>query len=216
MSAIQVIKNGMPFMLQGAWVTLWISLTTLMFASFVGLLLAVLAQFLVFLRPVFAVLVNIIRGLPLVVEVFLVYFGLPLFGVRIEPYSAAILALTIFFSSGMYELVRGAIEAIAKGQTEAALALGMTKFQALQRVVLPQAIRLLLSPWVGEFTGIIKGSSLLSLLSIYELTLAGKEIVERTFMGIQVWGFVMLIYFVLCFSLSYLSKRLERRLHYAK
>lgn len=213
LDTISVIHTSIGSLLQGLSLTASISLGTLLLSTLcaLGLYTIVLIADNRTATGAVRALVWIVRGVPLVVIIFLSYYGLALAGLELTPYQASIASLTIFFSAGMYEVIRGGFDSVGKSQWEAAYAIGMTKGQALRRVVIPQALRRTVAPWIGEFAGIIKGSTLLALVSISELTLRTREVVERTLLGMQLWTFAALLYFLICFGLSLLGTWLERK-----
>lgn len=155
---------------------------------------------------------DLIRGIPALVLVLLIYFGLPQLGIVLAAWQAGILALGI--NSGVYigEAFRAGIQAIDPGQMEAARSIGMSQGKAMRRIVLPQALRIVIPPVTNEATILIKGTALLSVISITELTRVGQQVMGVTFRPIEAFLAVALIYFVLNTFVSQGSSRLERRL----
>jgi polar amino acid transport system permease protein len=145
-------------------------------------------------------------------QLFLAYFGLPLLGVPISPWTAAALALTLYASAFLTEIWRGCVEAIPKGQWEAAQSLALSFGEQMRHVIGPQALRIAIAPTVGFLVQVVKGTALASVIGFIELTKAGTMIANATFAPFTVYACVALMYFLLCFPISAWSRRLERRL----
>ena len=156
------------------------------------------------------------QGTPLLMQLFLVFFGLPLLGFRIEAWSAAVVGLTLCASAFLAEIWRGGVEAVPRGQWEGARALALGYFAQLRFVILPQASRIALPPTVGFLVQLVKGTSLASIIGFTELTRAAAVVNNATFRPLIVYTAVAGLYFVLCWPLSVLSDRLERRLDRAQ
>ncbi len=156
--------------------------------------------------------VELFRDTPLIMQIFFIFFGLPALGVRMNAFAAAAVAMTFFAAANAAEIVRGAIQSIPRGQTEAARALGLSGLQSMRYVVLPQALRRMLPPMMGLFTTIIKDTSLAAIVNVFELTTAARQIVERTLASFEIWLTVAGLYFLICYPLSVLTRRAERRL----
>jgi len=154
-----------------------------------------------------------VQGTPLLMQMFLVYFGLALCGLDIPPVLAAGVAFTLYASAFFAEIWRGAIESIPRQQWEASAALALTRLEQLRYVVVPQAIRISVPPTVGFAAQVIKNTSLAALLGFADLTRVGQLINNVTLQPFPVFGTVAAVYFVICFPLSLLSRRLEGRLH---
>jgi len=211
---MDVVARNMPYFLRSFGNTIMYSFATLAGASIVGALVAIVYTLVErrLVRSFITILINCIRGLPLLVVLFSVYYLLPFFGVDLDRPVAALLGMVTFFSASIAEVLRGAIQSVPSIQVDVAKALGMRKFQRLSHVVLPLASRLIVGPMVGEFVRIVKGSTLLSLLTISELMLAAREVTTATFKGIEVFSIVGLIYFVFIFMCSKIGKKLEETL----
>jgi len=156
--------------------------------------------------------VQLFQGTPLLMQLFLAYFGLPLLGVQISPWTAAALALTLYASAFLTEIWRGCVEAIPKGQWEAAQSLALSFGEQMRHVIGPQALRIAVAPTVGFLVQVVKGTALASVIGFIELTKAGTMIANATFAPFTVYACVALVYFALCFPISAWSRRLERRL----
>ena len=168
------------------------------------------------LRAVSIAYIEIVQGTPLLMQLFLWFFGLALFGIDVSPLVAASIALTIYASGYLGEIWRGCIQAIPRGQWEAAASLGLSFGAQMRHVIVPQAIRIAVPPTTGFVVQIVKGTALASIIGFVELTKAGTIINNATFQPFLVYGFVAAIYFALCYPISLLSASLERRLDVAR
>jgi polar amino acid transport system permease protein len=163
-------------------------------------------------RGVTMVFIRVFQGTPLLMQLFLAYFGMAIFGFNVNPLIAAMIALTAHASAYLGEIWRGCIEAVPRGQTEAATALGLHYFPRMRHVVLPQAARIAVAPTVGFLVQLLKETSLASIIGFVELTRQGQIITSVTFRPLLVYGLVAAIYFVLCWPLSLVAQRMERGL----
>lgn len=157
--------------------------------------------------------VQLFQGTPLLMQLFLAYFGLALLGLNVSPWLAAGLALTLYTSAFLAEIWRGCVNAIPKGQWEASASLALSLPEQLRHVIGPQALRIAIAPTVGFLVQVIKGTALASVIGFIELTKAGTMITNATFRPFVVYGCVALLYFALCFPISAWSRTLERRLN---
>jgi len=157
--------------------------------------------------------VQLFQGTPLLMQLFLAYFGLALFGINVSPWVAAALALTLYTSAFLTEIWRGCVAAVAKGQWEASAALALSLGETLRHVIGPQALRVAVPPTVGFLVQVIKGTALASVIGFVELTKAGTMITNATFRPFTVYACLALMYFALCYPISRASKSLESRLH---
>lgn len=155
--------------------------------------------------------VQIFQGTPLLMQLFLVYFGLALLGMDTSPLVAAAICLTLYASAYLTEIWRGCVNAIPKGQWEASTCLALSYSQQMRYVILPQALRVGIAPTVGFLVQIIKGTALASVIGFVELTKAGQMISNATYQPFLAYSFVGLLYFALCYPLSWWSQRLENR-----
>lgn len=160
--------------------------------------------------------IQLVQGTPLLVVLFLTYFGLSIIGFQLSPLVAAGLSLTAYSAAFLGEIWRGCIEAVPKTQWEAAECLGLTRVEQLLKVILPQAVRIAVAPTVGFMVQIIKNTSLASIIGFVELSRAGQLVNNSTFQPFLVFTAVAFIYFCLCYPLSTLSRRLERKLNAAR
>lgn len=155
--------------------------------------------------------VLLFQGTPLLMQLFLAYFGLALFGINVPAWVAAAVALTLYTSAYLAEIWRGCVDAIPKGQWEAAQSLALNFGEQLKYVVLPQAVRIAVPPTVGFLVQVIKGTALASVIGFIELTKAGTMITNATFKPFVVYSCVALMYFALCFPVSLYARKLERK-----
>jgi polar amino acid transport system permease protein len=155
--------------------------------------------------------VLLFQGTPLLMQLFLAYFGLALFGINVPAWVAAAVALTLYTSAYLAEIWRGCVDAIPKGQWEAAQSLALNFGEQLKYIVLPQAVRIAVPPTVGFLVQVIKGTALASVIGFIELTKAGTMITNATFKPFVVYSCVALMYFALCFPVSLYARKLERK-----
>jgi len=197
--------------------TVLLALIAMVGGGLLGLVVAVLRV--VPLKPVnwLAIAwINLIQGTPLLGQLFVFFFGLPLLGLTVDSWTAAACSLSIYASAFFGEIWRGGLQSISQRQWEAGAALGLSYRQRLFNVVLPQAIRVSIAPTVGFLVQLVKNTSLTSLIGFVELTRAAQIISGATFAPLPVYLSAAAIYFVICFTLSQLSQMLERRLHVAR
>ncbi|KFF48561.1 amino acid ABC transporter permease [Gammaproteobacteria bacterium MFB021] len=200
-----------PILLKGAVVTVQITLGALLLSTLLGLLLALMKRSP--LTPVSALagtFINVIRGLPIIVQLFYIYFVIPELGIDLSAFQASIIGLGIAYSAYQAENFRAGIEAIDSGQIEAAKSIGMKSALIMRRVVLPQAIRIALPPYGNTAVMILKDSSLASTITVAEMTRAGQLIAASTFQNTTVYTMVALMYLALSLPLIFGVNRLER------
>ena len=156
--------------------------------------------------------IEVVRDSPLLMQLYLVFFALPLLGLDVPLFVAGAATLMVNSSAFMAEIVRAGIQSIGKDQWDAARGLGMGYPQVMRWVVIPQAFRVMIPPGVGLLIGLIKDSSIISVISYLELTRVGQILTEQTFLSFQVFGIVAALYFILCYPLSRVALHVERRL----
>ncbi len=200
------------FVLNGLYVTIKVSLFAAILAVIIGVIISSMKlSSYIFLRDIASVYITVIRGTPLLVQIFLFYFIVAnIFG--LERFTAGVLSLGVFFGAYMAEVLRGAIQSIDKGQIEAAKSLGINMFDTMRHIVMPQAIKRALPTIVGEFIALVKDSSLISVISITDLTKVGKEIVANTFSPFETWIVIALLYLTITSTLSFIGHKIEKRL----
>ena len=212
----KIIAVSIPLLAQGLVATVKISFLSIIFGTVAGFLLG-LATFLPIppLRWFVRGYVDFVRGTPLLIQVFLVYFALPVIGINLSEFWAGVAALTFNAAGFIADIVRAGISAIDRGQSEAAKSIGMTPGRVLVHILLPQIYRPVLPPLTNELITLVKGSSLLSVISVYELTRAGQAIISVHFVPFEIYALIALYYYVLISVLAWCSRALERRLHVA-
>lgn len=165
------------------------------------------------LRTITKAYIEVFQGTPLLMQLFLLFFGVSLIGIETPPWLAAGIALTLFTSAYLAEIWRGCVDAIPRGQWEASSSLAMTYFEQMRHVILPQALRIAIPPTVGFSVQVVKSTAVTSIIGFVELTKAGSIITNATFAPFTVYGLVALMYFCLCFPLSVYARRLERSMN---
>jgi polar amino acid transport system permease protein len=160
--------------------------------------------------------IEFFQGTPLLMQLFLFFFGIALLGVEVSPWVAASLALTLWTSAFLTEIWRGCVEALPKGQWEAGESLALSYVEQMRYIILPQALRIAIPPTVGFSVQVIKGTALASIIGFVDLTKAGTMLNNATFRPFLVYSLVALIYFALCFPLSWYAHRLERQFNVAR
>lgn len=203
---------ALPFLWQGFLVTLAVSALVVAGSLVLGLGLGIALTFgpRALGWPIRA-FSDTIRAIPLIVLIFTVYYGLPALQINLSPFWAAVAALTLFKSGHVTEIVRGAVQSIHPGQMEAAKSIGLTFIGRLRYVILPQAVRRFLPPWINSVTDSVKGSALVSLVGVIDLMMAIQQVIGRTYEPMPMYVLGALIYIALNAVLSITSRRLERR-----
>jgi len=210
---LQNALDFLPILLKGAVVTLQVTAGSFLLSSVIGLVFALMMVSKIRAVSLFAIgLVNVIRGLPIIVQLFYIYFVLPDFGIQLSAFQAGVIGLGIAYSAYQAENFRAGIQAIHQGQIEAAESLGMRGAMVMRRVVLPQAFRIALPPYGNTLVMMLKDSSLVSTITVAEMTRAGQLIASSTFENMTVYTLVALLYLALSLPLSYGLRRLEARI----
>lgn len=205
-----ILRN---LMLAARW-TLLLSLIAFVGGSLLGMLLTFMR--LSRRRPLVLLVrgfVELFQGTPLLMQLFLAFFGLSLLGVEVSAWTAASLALILFSSAFLCDIWRGCVESLPRGQWEASRCLGLSFMQTMRHVILPQAMRIAIAPTVGFSVQVVKGTALASIIGFVELTKAGTMLNNATFQPFKVFAMVALLYFLICYPLSLFSQHLERRLN---
>ena len=213
---IELILSSAPLIARGLLITLLVSACVLLLGSVIGVggglgllyggrPLRLLVRF----------YVDTLRGIPQLVLIFAIFYGFPAIGLQVSAMIAGILALSLFCGAHVAEIVRGAVASIPRGQTDAALGLGLSFRQRLRHVIFPQSVVRILPAWVNTAVEIIKSSSLVSLVSVVDLTMAVQQVVGRTREALLFYAVAAALYFLLNFTLSMTGRRLERRFSHA-
>ena len=201
-----------PVLLKGLGMTLGLSLLSLLIGAAIGFAFGIIrAGGNRWLSRALGIYIDLFRGTPFLVQVFIVFFILPAAGIELSAFAAGVVALSNLAACFIGEIVAAGLKAVPQGQREAALASGMTRAQQMRLVLMPQAVRIVTPSLVGQFVLLIKDSSVVSAIGLLDLTRAGWMIVQSVPQGLMVFGTVGLGYFLICYPLIHLSRRLERR-----
>ena len=202
-----------PLFIEGLLWTLLIALLAVVFGVILGSILCFMkkSKFII-LKIIANIYIEIIRGTPVLLQVYIVYFGLPAFGVKLGAFTSAIIALSVNSAAYVAEIIRSGIEAVDNGQMEAARSLGMTSKMSMINVILPQAIKNILPAIGNEFVAVIKESSMASVIGVAEIMYASKIVTGATYRSMEPLMVAAVFYFILTFSLGRLMGYLERRL----
>jgi polar amino acid transport system permease protein len=202
-----------PFFLKGLWMTSKIAFISLVSCTLIGFLLGIFrSSNSIVLKRIVGVYVAFVRGTPFVVQIFIIFFILPEWGLQLDAFPAALLAMAIMGSAFICEIVAGGINSIHKGQWEAATASGLNLVQQLRLVIVPQAMKVILPPLVGQYVLLIKDTSVVSVIGVMELTRVGWVTVVRIPEGLMVFSLVGVLYFSISYPLILLSNYLERKM----
>lgn len=206
-----VIVSALPWLLKGAQITLSSSVLAIVLGVLVGIALTLALQ--TGIRPVRGLVrlyISFARGTPLFIQILIVFYILPSIGLDISRFFSGVIALSLNSGAYVSEMIRGGLSAIPKGQIEAARAFGMSRALIWRRITLPQVFAIILPPLTVEFTALLKASALLSVIGVVELTRTAQQIVAATFKPIEIWLTVGVLYFIMCFALGALTRRIER------
>lgn len=212
MTGLGVLRASLPYLLQGALATLLLAIAVIVLGTALGIALGALATTaLRLVRTVIAAYIFLLRGVPVLVVMFLFYYALPEAGIRVSGYVSVGLAQTFYVAAFAAEIVRSAILSVPAGQVAAARSLGMRQRTILSQVVLPQATRIAIPPLLNNALIAVKQTSYVSIVGVWELTYAAREVVERTLAAFQIFLGVMAIYFLICYPLARAAGWAERR-----
>lgn len=211
---VDLMINSLPLLIAGAGITIQITAISVGLGLIIGMFVGIARISNVkLLRWLAAIYIDFLRGTPLLVQIFLIYFALPvLLGQRVDPFIAAITACGINSGAYIAEIFRAGIQAIDEGQMEAGRSLGMTWVQTMRYIIVPQAFKNIVPPLGNEFIALLKDSSLVSVIGFEELTRRGQLIIARTYGSLEIWISVALIYLVMTLTISRLVAYLEKRL----
>ena len=208
---VERLWNFWPILLKGLGMTVSLSLLSLIVGVTVGLLLGVLrASGNRWLSAITGLYIDLFRGTPFLVQVFICFFILPSIGIELSAFNAGVIALSNLSACFIGEIIASGIKAVPRGQSEAAIASGFTYSQQLRLIVMPQALRIVRPSLVGQFILLVKDSSVVSAIGIMDLTRSGWMIVQNIPNGLLVFGVVGIGYFIVCYPMIYLSRRIER------
>ena len=206
-------REFLPILLQGVWLTIVVTSGSLILSTLLGMVWALMR-----VSPVRALqqlakgIVNAIRGIPILVQLFYIYFVFPEIGIQLSAFEAGVIGLGFAYSCYMAEVFRSGIEGVDPGQLEAAQSLGMSRVKILWRVVLPQAFKIALPPYGNTCVMLLKDTSQASIITVAELSFQGKLIASSTFKNTEVFTLVALMYLAMCVPLIIIVGRLEKRM----
>ncbi|MHC8492723.1 amino acid ABC transporter permease [Thalassospira sp. SM2505] len=205
--------NARMNLLDGLGDTILISVSSVVLGTILGVFVGLAMTYgQRWLRFIVRLYIDFLRGTPVFVLILACFYILSVVGVDLTAFQAGVLALTLFCSSHVGEIVRGALSAIAVGQTEAAKSIGLTFMQTFVYVLLPQALRQILPTWVNTATEIVKASTLLSIIGVVELLLATQQVIARTYLSLEFYLFAGFVYFLLNFVIEQAGRAVERRI----
>lgn len=210
---MHVIADNWQYLVRAGVQTVWLSAVSIAISMVCGTFIGVLAGFRVRAVVIFNQIgVLLVRGIPVLVVIYFLFFSLPLLRVYIDAYSTAVLALSAYFTFFVSEIVRGTVASVPRGQVDAGKSIGLGFWARARLIILPFASRAALPPLINVCITVIKATSYASVISAWELATASTEVAQRTVAPFQVYGFALLIYFVICFALTRLAARAEARL----
>lgn len=209
-----LFKESLPNFLMGISITLEITIVALIIASFIGLIVGLInIGNNKILKSIARVYIDLIRGTPLVVQAFFLYFGIAgAVGIQIEAEVAGIIVISLNAGAYMAEIFRAGIMAVDKGQMEAARSLGLSYFKAMKKVILPQAFKNMIPAILNQFIISLKDTAILTVIGVRELTQTGQIIIASNFRAFEIWSMIGILYFIMIMGLSTVFRRMERRL----
>ena len=216
LSRAELIKQSFPPLLKGLGKTLVYTIVSLFFAFILGLIFGFMKVGRnKWLRGIATVFVDLFRGIPLIVLAFFIYFGVPqAFGFKMPLFVAAVLTLSLNAGAYVTEIIRGGLESIDRGQMEAARSLGLPYRKSMLKIIIPQAIRIMIPSFINQLVITLKDTSILSAIGLVELTQSGKIIIARTFSSFDIWLMVAIMYLIVITILTKISSRLERKVRH--
>ncbi|TVX89540.1 amino acid ABC transporter permease [Paenibacillus agilis] len=214
LSGLELLLQSMPQLVKGFIQTLLIAFYSIILSTIGGILFGALQTIgLLWLNLLTRFYLELFRSIPILVWLFFVYFGLPLFfNVHLSSFTCAVLVLSLWGITEIGEVARGAFQSIARGQRDAGRSIGLSTIQLYQYILFPQALRRMIPPSINVYTRIIKTTSLTVLIGVTEVVKAGQQIIERTGEAVMIYGSLFVFYFLLCYPLSVLSRKLEKRM----
>ncbi|UQD50971.1 amino acid ABC transporter permease [Bacillus methanolicus] len=210
---MDLVIDNLSFLLKGAYYTLLITIVSMFFGLIIGVIIAIARlKGNRLIRWLARAYVSIIRGTPPLVQIIIVYYGLVDYGIKLNPLNASFIALSINIGAYLSETFRGAIQSIPKGQTEAAYATGMTPWQTMRRIILPQAIRIAIPPMGNTFIGMLKETSLVSVITVTELLRSAQLLVAQYYVYMPFYIAIAIMYWIMSTGFSLILERIEKRL----
>jgi len=210
---MHVIAENWPYLTKAALETIWLSVVSIAISVTLGTPIGVLSAFGV--KPVVVlnqIGVLLVRGIPVLVVLYFMFFSLPLIKLYIDAYSTAVISLSLYFTFFVSEVVRGAVAAVPRGQIEAGKSIGLSFWERALLIVLPIASRAALPPLINVSITVVKATAYASVISAWELASASSEVAQRTVAPFQVYGFALFLYFLICFALTRLASVAENKL----
>jgi len=210
---MELVLDNLGFLLTGAYYTLLITIVSMFFGFFIALIVAIArlkGNWLI--SGIARGYVSIIRGTPIIVQIFIIYFGLPDYGITLEPLTAAYISLSINIGAYLSETFRGAILSVPKGQTEAALSLGLSPWQTMRKIILPQAARVAIPPMGNTFIGMLKETSLVSIVTVTELLRSAQLLIAQYYVAMPFYIAIALMYWIMSMLFSNILDRIEKKL----
>jgi polar amino acid transport system permease protein len=217
MFSLDDMISFLPTLLQGAWLTIMVSLLSFALALVFGLMFGLMRlSRLMPVRIVAAIYIQFIRGTPLLLQLFFIYYVLPYVGITLSPFISGVIGLTMNYSAYMAEVFRSGIQAIPKGQTEAGQSMGMSRQLLMRRIILPQAIRIIVPPLGNFFVSIFKDSALVSVITMRDLMFSGELLASATFKHFEIFTMVAVIYFLISYPTAKFVEWIEVKLDISK
>ncbi|WP_160692091.1 amino acid ABC transporter permease [Clostridium sp. C2-6-12] len=216
MEILGLLKDSLPSLLSGLGVTIEIAVISLILAVIFGIILGIFSiSTSKILKGIATLYIYIVRGTPLMVQALFLFFGVgQALNIRFDPVVAGILTLTVNATAYMAEIFRGGIQAVDHGQMEAARSLGLSYSKAMRKVILPQAVKIMIPSILNQFIVTLKDTSILTVISIRELTSAGQIIIARNFKSLEMYAIVACMYFIIITLLTLASRYIERKISY--
>jgi His/Glu/Gln/Arg/opine family amino acid ABC transporter permease subunit len=209
---MSVLTQSLPYLAKGAVETVVMALLAISIGSALGMVLGLAAgSRSKLVRSAIDAFIFLTRGIPVLVIMFITYYAFPALGYRVSSFTAVTVALTLYAAAFYTDVMRGALAAVPRGQLEAARSLGIARIPTVFHILLPQAMKSSIPPWLNTSIVIVKSTSYAAIVGAWELTYAAKEIVERTLATFEIFGAVMAAYFIICYPMSLVSRRLEKR-----
>jgi cystine transport system permease protein len=213
MEWLELARQALPVLIKGTGYTVFFALSTMVLGLLLGFVVALVRIARVpLLAPLLAFYVSVMRGTPLLVQIFVIYYGLPSVGIEFEPVTAGVLSLTLNVAAYLSESLRGAIAGVERGQWDAAQSLGLNWWQAMRHVIAPQALRLAVPSLANSLISLIKDTSLVSVITVSELMMATKDVIAQTFQPLPLYLMAAGIYWMMSALFEQVQKRLELRL----
>ena len=208
-----IVLENLPFLLEGAYYTLLITIVSMFFGSIIAIITAIARlKGNRLIRWIARAYVSIIRGTPTLVQIIIIYYGLADYGIKLQPLMAAYISLSISIGAYLSETLRGALLSIPNGQTEAAYASGMTPSQTMRRIIIPQALRIAIPPAGNTFIGMLKETSLVSVITVTELLRSADLLIAQYYIYMPFYLAIALMYWIMSTGFSYILERWEKRL----